>query len=343
MAVRGTRSVTSAERALGIDRHKIQKWRGRLAATGTVIDAQRSGRPSSLSDEACAHLEHLVSILPSPSLRELASKLREDGYADHLVSHSTIQRALERRCPNVTRMLPQYKTDLTDKVKLNRINFAKRHARKSWKHVLFVDACKFTYAPSRRHTRYGILTYMGKRPVIESEDRHKGVCVYGGVSSKGTSPLVFVTGSSDVAKTYKKPSGQLYSGVGAEEYINVMENHLIPAGKSMHGDKLEYLQDWSGCHNSKAVKQYQRSVGLRVIEDFPSRSPDLNIIENVWAWMDGQMRKKTYHGLPEFKAALTSVWSSIPRVLLLNCTTSMKARLKAVLTAKGNRIKTHGL
>jgi hypothetical protein len=179
--------------------------------------------------------------------------------------------------------------------------------------------------------------------VFTKGDEHTGLCVYGAVSSKGKSELVFVTGSSGVETTYTMPSGERYKGVGAEEYIDIMDTYLIPAGLKLHGGKLEYLHDWSGCHNSRAVRAHQKSVGLKVMEDFPSRSPDLNIIENAWAWMDSQLRRQTYNNLDSFKQQVTATWDSIPLALLKNCTRSMNARLRAIVKARGDRIKTQGM
>jgi len=188
-----------------------------------------------------------------------------------------------------------------------------------------------------------VLAYDGRRPVVKTGDTHTGLCVYGAVSFFGKSELVFVTGSSNVAKTYKKPNGQRYCGVGAEEYINVMQGHLIPAGRDLHGDDLVYLHDWSGCHNSRAVKAYQQKVGLTVMKDFPSRSPDINIMENIWAWIESQLRRQKYDSLDSFQAHLSFTWKSIPSELVENCIRSLPARLRAIVRAGGDRIKTQGL
>jgi hypothetical protein len=228
---------------------------------------------------------------------------------------------------------PLYKVVLTETHKQLRVQFAKRHAKQSWKNVLFVDACKFTYNRPRRHTRHGILTYNGKRPVLTKGDEHTGVWVYGAVSPKGKSQLVFVTASSGVDRTYKMASGERYRGVGAEEYINIMQAHFIPVGRKLHGNSLQYLHDWSGCHKSRVVKAFQKSVGLKVMADFPSRSADIHIIENIWVWMDSQLRQQSYNSLDSFITKVNEAWNSIPLSLLQNCIGSMCARLRAIVAA----------
>lgn len=343
LATYGTRSRTAAERQLGIDRHVQLKWSRRLQTTGNVMDAPRSGRPKALTDRACEHMERLVHDHPGITLKEIVVMLHEAGHCGRVVSPSTIKLALETRCPNVSRVQPLHEEVLTQQQMQSRMEFARRHAARSWKDVLFVDACKFTFASAQRHTRQGVLAYKGKRPVVKKGDKHMGLCVYGGVSFKGKTPLVFVTGSSHIAPTYKLRNGQRHSGVGVEEYINIMEAHLIPAGRKLHGDKLVYLHDWSGCHNSRAVKSYQCAAGLTVMNDFPSRSPDINIIENVWAWIDPQLGKKKYNTLDSFQAALNDAWDTVPEQMLKKCAGSMKARLRAIVKAGGRRIKTQGL
>ena len=91
------------------------------------------------------------------------------------------------------------------------------------------------------------------------------------------------------------------------------------------------------------MKAYQHDVGLAVMGDFPSRSPDINIIENIWAWIDSQLRKQTYDSLQSFQERLISTWDSIPLSFQQNCINSMRARLQAIIRAEGDRIKTQGL
>jgi hypothetical protein len=121
------------------------------------------------------------------------------------------------------------------------------------------------------------------------------LCVYGAASFKGKTLLVFVTGKGHIMKTHRMRGDKRCKGVGAEEYINVMATHLIPDGLKLHGDKLVYMHDWFGCHASQLVKTLTNMMLGCMSWSLPSRSPDIDIIENVWARIDSQLRKRSYN------------------------------------------------
>ena len=44
------------------------------------------------------------------------------------------------------------------------------------------------------------------------------------------------------------------------------------------------MQDNAPCHKAKSIKTFLAAEGVDMIE-WPPYSPDLNPIENIWAWM----------------------------------------------------------
>jgi len=71
----------------------------------------------------------------------------------------------------------------------------------------------------------------------------------------------------------------------------------------------------------------------------PAKSPDLNIIENVW----GYLARKVYHNARQFdcvadlKKAILESWNSIDDEYLRNLYDSVQSRLVEVLERKGSK------
>jgi len=53
--------------------------------------------------------------------------------------------------------------------------------------------------------------------------------------------------------------------------------------------------------------------GIDYCKDWPANSPDLNPIENVWAWMKQKVYSKHYSSLAELKRAVLETWSGLAR------------------------------
>jgi len=70
---------------------------------------------------------------------------------------------------------------------------------------------------------------------------------------------------------------------------------------------------------------------------WPSNSPDLNPIENVWHILKSQIRKRPIQ--PKNKQQLIDAvlgeWEKIPIEMINNLVDSMERRLRAVIKAKG--------
>src|SRR5271156_1571265 len=79
---------------------------------------------------------------------------------------------------------------------------------------------------------------------------------------------------------------------------------------------------------------------LRVLE-WPSKSPDLNPIENLWGIMARQVyaHGRQYNTLSELKSAVISAWNKLSLVTLRNLISSMKNRIFEVILNRGGITK----
>ena len=69
--------------------------------------------------------------------------------------------------------------------------------------------------------------------------------------------------------------------------------------------------------------------------DWPANSPDLNIIENVWADIDYAVQAKNPRNDRQLKRYIKQEWENYPITKIRNMVKSMDARLKEVSDNEG--------
>ena len=90
-------------------------------------------------------------------------------------------------------------------------------------------------------------------------------------------------------------------------------------------------------HESKAA---MKEWGLVALPRWPAYSPDLNPQENVWPWLEKELRKREHKSdnFATFKRKLTSVVSAYPNASAL--VLSMHRRMAMCIKQNGDMIKT---
>lgn len=142
---------------------------------------------------------------------------------------------------------------------------------------------------------------------------------WGGFAAKGTLPISFPEGKIDSTK-----------------YQETLTDNLLPHAARIAGKNWTFQQDNAPMHNSNSTKQFMAGEGIRSM-DWPSRSPDLNPIENLWGilvrrvYSDG----RHYNSKAELKQAIEREWNALSPATLKNLTDSMVDRMYEVIQNKG--------
>ena len=111
----------------------------------------------------------------------------------------------------------------------------------------------------------------------------------------------------------------------------------IQGAKRLYNVDMVFMQDNAPCHKTKLIIDFFNRKHIQTL-DWPAQSPDLNPIENLWAYIKKKRTKK--FGPPKSKAQLIeqvmSIWDEFDQELIQNLAKSISNRLKEVSKVKGN-------
>lgn len=97
---------------------------------------------------------------------------------------------------------------------------------------------------------------------------------WGGISEQGKTPLFCFTNIMD-----------------GPFYVGILREQLLPAATNMYGTDWRLQQDNDPKHTSRVAKAFIKEERINVIE-WPSNSPDLNPIENMWHIVKNNVEKR---------------------------------------------------
>jgi transposase len=89
------------------------------------------------------------------------------------------------------------------------------------------------------------------------------------------------------------PSGELHhtevkGAINSVKYKHLLQHFALPTLESVLDENWLWQQDNAPGHVSEATLQFLEEKGVRLL-GWPSKSPDLNVIENVWHLLDNHI------------------------------------------------------
>ena len=254
------------------------------------------------------------------------AKVTASGLKDRLklkVSARTINRYLAS-CPHLKRLKLQSKPPLTAEHKSARLEFAEMHHfwNAEWSDVLFSDEKKFNLDGPDGFQYYWHDLRKEKLYFSRRVQGGGSVMVWACFCEHFKSDIVFIT-----------------TRMKSVDYVNMLSEHLLPLIRSAGQDSLIFQQDNAPCHRAQSTQRWMADSGINVMS-WPSRSPDLNPIENLW----GILVRAVYAGgrqfstVAELKAAIMIAWAEIDPNVLKKLAQSMKHRMFKLAQANGDSI-----
>ncbi len=109
---------------------------------------------------------------------------------------------------------------------------------------------------------------------------------------------------------------------------------LKPARALKMGRGWVFQHDNDPKHTAKATKEWLKKKHIKVLE-WPSQSPDLNPIENLWRELKVRVAKRQPWNLNDLERICKEEWDKIPPEMCANLVANYKKRLTSVIANKG--------
>lgn len=249
---------------------------------------------------------------PIPSKRTVCRFLQVNGY---------IIRVLKRK----TMLRPQNVQ--------KRLEWAKKHVNKDasyWDRIIWSDETTIQAIPSKKQVLFRA------HKSVESKDLPSVPVAQGGGFSVMFWGCFSVLGRGELVA--------LTETVNSETYCDTLEKYLMPdlnfIRNVLKKDML-FMQDNARPHTAKATVEFLKKHKVKVLE-WPPQSPDMNPIENIWAWIKRRRDEKFPHfpkNRDELIEQVFSIWEELDDEWFIPYARSVGRRVEAVLKAKGGNTK----
>lgn len=241
-------------------------------------------------------------------------------------STSTISRRL--KASGISSRVAKKKPLLTSRHRNLRLDFTRQYSDWSctdWSTVIWSDEKRFTLHRSdgslRVRRRSG---EMFLEQCVQPTVKFGGgsVMVWACMSSRGTGLMAFVS-----------------ANLNSAGYLNILSNFMVPSAHLLgYGNHFFYQDDGAPCHRSKIVVDWKKENNIKCLQ-WPSQSPDLNPIENLWTVMARKVGRQQLNNKTELMSAIQSAWDEITPQTCRKLVYSMPRRISAVKKARGGHTK----
>jgi len=324
--VRGTWAAEVAAR-VGASVQSIRSLRRRFAQTGSTRDLPRSGRPrvTSQTQDRFILNQHLRDrFRTAKATAAVTPGAHNNRISAHTVRNRLAKSGLHGRRPYVGSVLSRRHRNNREQWALRHINWT----RQRWRPILVTDESRFVLSRAdfrvrlyrRRNERYADCCVLQRDRFGVGDS----VMLWGGIAYGYRTPLVVIDGNL-IAQKYR---------------LDILGPHVVPLLQT-HNVITTLQLDNATSHVAGVNLEYLQNHNVDFMDDWPSKSPDLNPIEHLWENLDRRVRRRPNppNNVNELGAALLEEWNNILQADINKLVLSMRHRCHAVSIAHGGHTR----
>lgn len=198
------------------------------------------------------------------------------------------------------------------------------HWTDRWQKIIFSDEKKFNLDGPDGFAYYW--HDLRTEPKIFSQRQSGGgsVMVWGAIGYLKKMPLTFID-----------------TRMNAQQYQDMVTPYFPAYGYECAGFNWELQQDNAPIHVARSTLACFAERRIHLFNDWPSKSPDMNIIENMWSLLARKVYEgcRQYHNKAELMDGIKMAWQNISQDQIQSLYQSLPRRIIALHDAKGKWTK----